>query len=99
MVVETLSQDEPGLTALTQEAEHQKEDQLEGIMGIGGQQISLREDNLSFSPRNVRLQKSAARAVVSIYGYETKESSVFGGCGVVSSTTFVTGLATLDRGS
>lgn len=81
VVVEILSQDEPSLTALNQEADHQKQDQLEGIMGVGGKKISLGGDNPSFSPRYVRLQKSAAHAVLprSKSGYETKESSIFAG--------------------
>lgn len=76
VVVEILSQDEPSLTALNQEADHQKQDQLEGIRGIGGENVSLRADNLSFSPRYGRLQKkcnSCSPVTVQICGYETKE--------------------------
>lgn len=96
-VVEILSQDRRSLTALNQEAEHQK--QLEGIMGIGGKKMSLGEDNLSFSPRYARLQKnSAAQAVPSRPKYvvmKPKSNRFLGGWGGVSSATVVAGLVTL----
>lgn len=41
VVVEILSQDEPVLTAQNQEETIKKQDQLKGIMGIGGKGISL----------------------------------------------------------
>lgn len=100
MVVEIVSQEEPGLTAPNQEADHQKQDRLEGIRGIGGEKVSLRADNPSFSPRYGRLQKSATHAVLSRSKYvvmKQKNNLFFGGCGVVSSATVVTGLVTLDR--
>lgn len=58
VVVEILSQDEPGLTAGNREGDRQKKQhQLEGIMGIGGKRIRSGGDNQSRPARYVRLQK------------------------------------------
>lgn len=101
MVVETLSQDEPSLTALSQEADHQTQDRLEGIMGIGGKKMSLGGDHLSSSPRDVRLQKSAAHAVLSRskdVAMKLKNKPFWGGgFGAASTATVVAGLVTMDR--
>lgn len=76
VVVEILSQDEPGLTAQNQEGGHQKNKiNWKELWELEGRELFSGGDNRSSSPRYVRLQKTAAAVTVQICGYETKEES------------------------